>query len=125
MSLRETLEKNANAALALIAVIGYAIQGLLATWPEDPPTTEWVVIVIGLGIVAFFFYREDKAYKKDPGIKEATVTAATDDLMNKFAEVLVSRVVDKVAIEGKDNRRAELEAEIARLKAEKDAVHHG
>jgi hypothetical protein len=50
MSLRTTLEKNVNAALALIAILGYAIQHLLGTWPDEPPTTEWVVILLGLGI---------------------------------------------------------------------------
>lgn len=125
MSIRTTIEKNANAALVLIGILGFAIQGLLATWPEHPPTYEWVVILLGLGTIAFFFYREDKAYKKDPGIKEATVTAATDDLMNKFAEVLVSRVVDKVAIKGKEDNSTEVEAlkaQIAELKLKAENV---
>jgi hypothetical protein len=117
MSVKTTLEKYANASLALIAIIGWAVQGLLATWPADSPTLEWVAIIIGLGSIAFAFYREDKAYKKDPGIKEATVTAATDELMNTFAEVLVSRVVDKVVVEGKGNNN-ELQAEINGLKTQ-------
>jgi len=120
MSVRTTLEKNLNAALALIGIMGYAIQGLISTWPVDPPSAEWVVIMLGLGIIAFFFYREDKAYKKDPGIREATVTSATDDLMNTFAEVLVSRVVDKVILEGKPEN-PELETEMKNLR-EKLAV---
>lgn len=94
MSLRETLEKNANAALALIVIVGYGVQALAATWPDTSPTPEWIVLELGLAVVAFAFYREDKNYKKDPGIREATVKVAADDLLNDIAKVIAERAID-------------------------------
>jgi hypothetical protein len=85
MSIARTLDGKLSATLALIMIIGWLVVDVVEAYPVARPDIMMVAIIIALAVVAFQFYREDRAASKDPVTQKAQIEASVEMFLDKLA----------------------------------------
>lgn len=87
MSIARTLEGKLSATLALISIIGWLVVAVVDMYRVGvTPDVITGVIILGLAVVAYQFYREDKVNSKDPAIQKARIEASIEMYLEKLAK---------------------------------------
>lgn len=87
MSIARTLEGKLSATLALISIIGWLVVAVVDMYRVGvTPDVITGVIILGLGVIAYQFYREDKVNSKDPAVQKARIEASIEMYLDKLAK---------------------------------------
>lgn len=98
MSIARTLEGKLSATLALISIIGWLVVAVVDMYRVGiTPDVVTGGIILGLAVVAYQFYREDKVNSKDPAVQKARIEASIEMYLDKLAKYKAASIgADKI-----------------------------